>query len=302
MATTHQTDSDSGPDDTSRSRLRDLERGLRRLLGNRKAALGLLLLVPLVAGSLLGPFVVPHDPTTTNLADKNAAPNSEYLLGTDHLGRDLLSRVLLGGRTSLFLGVAATALGLVLGVPIGLFAGYSGGRVDEVIMRLMDVLMSFPSLLLALLVLTVLSSSIWNAIMAIGVVSAPKIARVVRGSTLSVKQEEFVQAARARGESDSYIMFGEILPNILPPIIVEGSIRVGFAILVGTSLSFLGLGTQPPNPDWGYMIATARDHIWNTVWFLVWPSIALGATVVGFNLLGDGLRDVLDPEVGGEEL
>lgn len=264
--------------------------------------IGLVLLVPLIVASLVGPYFTPHDPTETHLMDKFEGPSAEYPMGTDHLGRDLLSRVMIGGRTSLFLGVSATMLGLLLGIPIGLGAGYAGGRIDEAIMRLMDALMSFPSLLLALLILTTLSSSIWNAILAIGIVYAPRLARVVRGSTLSVKEEEFVQAAKARGESHTYIMFGEILPNIWSPIIVEGSIRIGFAILVGTSLSFLGLGAQPPYPDWGYMIAQARNHLWSTPWFLIWPSLALGATVIGFNLFGDGLRDVIDPQVGGEQL
>lgn len=273
---------------------------LMDLRNNQKVVIAVFLLTPVVFGSLFGPFIVPHDPTQTHLLHKLEGPSATFPLGTDYLGRDLLSRVMLGGRVSLLLGVSATALGLVLGVPIGLTAGYAGGRIDEVIMRVMDALMSFPSLLLALLILTTLSSSIWNAIMAIGIVYAPRIARVVRGSTLSVKEEEYVQAAKARGESDLYIMFGEIFPNILSPIIVEGSIRVGFAILVGTSLSFLGLGAQPPTPDWGYMIAQARSHIYDSFWYLLWPSIALGMTVIGFNLLGDGLRDVLDPQTGGE--
>jgi peptide/nickel transport system permease protein len=207
---------------------------------------------------------------------------------------------MLGGRVSLFLGTLATGLGLILGIPIGLISGYIGGQVDEAIMRLMDALMSFPSLLLALLILTTLSSSIWNAIAAIGIVYAPRIARIVRGSTLSAKQQEYVQAAEARGESSLYIMFGEIFPNITAPIVVEASIRVGFAILVGTSLSFLGLGAQPPTPDWGYMIAEARNHLYSSFWYLLWPSVALGMTVTGFNLLGDGLRDQLNLQSGGE--
>lgn len=277
-------------------------RTLRQVWGNRRARVGLLLILPLVFASVVGPYVVPHEPTETNVADKLEGPSAKYVFGTDNLGRDLFSRVLVGGRTTLFLGVMATLLGLLLGVPIGLVAGTVGGRVDEAIMRFMDALLSFPSLLLALLILTVLSSSIWNAILAIGIVYTPRLARVVRGSALSVKQEEFVKAAEARGESTTYIMFGEILPNILGPIIVEGSIRIGFAILVGTSLSFLGLGSQPPNPDWGYMIAQARSHLYESPWFLIWPSIALGATVMGFNLLGDGLRDVIDPQTGGEQL
>jgi len=282
--------------------VRRFRRATSSALQNRKFTIGVTLVGTVVLGSLIGPELAPYSPTEPHLLHKLEGPSSKFILGTDHLGRDLLSRVLNGGRTSLFLGVSAALLGLLLGVPIGLISGYAGGRIDEAIMRLMDTIMSFPSLLLALLILTTLSSSVWNAIMAIGIVYAPRIARIVRSSTLSVKQEEFIQAARATDESDTYIMFGEILPNILSPIIVEGSIRVGFAILVGTALSFLGLGAQPPNADWGYMIAEARHHVHASPWFLIWPSIALALTVIGFNLFGDGLRDVLDPQTGGEQL
>jgi peptide/nickel transport system permease protein len=262
--------------------------------------IGLLILVPIVTMSLFAPYITPYDVTEQDVTNRFADPSLEHPMGTDQLGRDLLSRVMVGGRTSLFLGVSATALGLLLGVPPAIVAAYAGGRVDEVVMRTVDILISVPGLLFALLILTVLSSSVWNAILAIGFVFAPRITRVVRGSALSVKEEEFVKAAQARGESDAYIVFGEILPNVMAPITVEASIRVGFAILFGTSLSFLGLGTQPPNPDWGYMVAQAREHMWSSVWPLVWPSVVLVLTVVGFNALGDGLRDLLDPQSRGE--
>lgn len=274
----------------------------RALASNRNALIGLTLLVPIILMSVFAPLIVPHDPNATDVANKFADPSVEHPLGTDNYGRDLLSRVMMGGRITLFLGVSAVSLALLLGVPIGLAAGYLGGRTDEVLMRLMDILLSFPTLLLALLIVSMLSSSVTNAILAIGLVYAPRLARVVRGSTLSVKNEEFVEAAEARGESNVYIMFGEVLPNIVSPIVVEASIRIGFAIIIGTSLSFLGLGTQPPKADWGFMIAQARNFIHNTPWFLIWPSITLGLTVLGFNLLGDGLRDVLDPKVTGDDL
>lgn len=274
----------------------------RKLLSNRNAVLGLVLLIPIISMSVFAPVITPHDPTATNAADKFEGPSGEYLIGTDNFGRDILSRVMMGGRTTLYLGLTSVMLALAIGVPVGLTAGYLGGQTDEVLMRAMDILMSIPSLLLALLIVSMLSANITNAVLAIGVVYAPRIARVVRGSTLSVKNEAFVAAAEARGESNLYIMFGEILPNVVSPIIVEASIRVGFAIIIGTSLSFLGLGTQPPQADWGFMIAQARTYIFNTVWFLLWPSLMLGATVLGFNLLGDGLRDVLDPRVTGEDL
>ncbi|WP_152423978.1 ABC transporter permease [Natronorubrum tibetense] len=267
---------------------------VKKLSNNRSALIGIIILIPLVFGSMFGPMLAPHSPTETNADNRYASPSVEHPMGTDNYGRDIISRVLLGGQTSLVMGLVASTLALTLGVPIGLAAGYSGGKIDEAIMRLMDVMMSFPTLILALLILTALSASMWNAILAVGLVYAPRIARIVRASTLSVKNEEFVKAAKVRGESSTYIMYREILPNISGPIIVEGSIRVGYAILVATSLSFLGLGAQPPTPDWGYMVAEARNHIYHTPWFLLAPSVALSLTVIGFNLLGDGLRDVVE--------
>ena len=271
-----------------------VRRGVATVVNTPKLLAGVVILTPIVVASLLGPHIVPHDPTATNPAVAYQGPGGEYILGTDHLGRDLLSRVIIGGRTSLFFSVAAVALALAVGVPLGLVSGYAKGSVDEFIMRTMDIMISLPTLLLGLLILTVLPSNIWNLILAIGIVYIPRIARVSRAATLSVSTEEFVTAAEARAESNAHILFREIFPNILSPIAVEASVRLGFALLLGTSLSFLGLGTQPPNPDWGFMIATARPYIWQTPWFVLWPSLALIALIFGFNMLGDGLRDALD--------
>lgn len=283
------------------SSIKRLTRTGRKLIGTRKGQVSLLLLVPILLSSLFAPMIAPHDPTATNVADRFESPSGEYVLGTDNFGRDLLSRVLYGGRASILLGVAATALGLLLGVPVGILSGYIGGRTDEVVMRLMDILLSIPSLLLALIVVVALGSGMVNAILAIGIVFMPRLARITRSSTLSVKNEEYITAAEARGESNLYIAFVELLPSVTPAIIVETSIRIGFGILIGTSLSFLGLGTQPPNPDWGYMVSQARTTLGESVWFMLWPSLALGATILGFNLFGDALRDTLDPEVTGDE-
>jgi peptide/nickel transport system permease protein len=252
--------------------------------------------------SVLGPYIAPFDPTATHSTETYLGPNAKYLFGTDHLGRDLFSRVLIGGRTTLLLGVGSTVFAMTFGVPIGLLAGVKGGYIDEVIMRVMDVIMSFPTLLLALILLTALPSNVWTAMLAVGLVFIPKISRVVRSSTLAVKNEEYIEAARVRGESDRYIMFREVLPNIIPPIAVESTIRVGYAIIIGASLSFLGLGTQPPAPDWGYMIAQSQSHIWQTPWFLIWPALFLGLTIFSFNVLGDGLRDELDPKVTSDQV
>jgi len=273
----------------------------RELWQNSSARIGLLLLVPTAVVVVLGPLVVPYDPTASQAAPY-LSPSLAHPMGTDNFGRDTLSRVLAGGRTSLLLGVSASLLALGLGVPIGLVAGYYGGRVDEFLMRLMDVLISIPTLVLALLAVLVLTPSLVNIIAILGVIYAPRVGRVVRSSTLSVKEEQYVLAAQARGESSLYVMGSEILPNILGPIVIEGSIRAGYAILLGTSLSFLGLGTQPPSPDWGFMIAVARDHYWISPWMLLCPAIALSLTILGFNFLGDGLRDVLDYHGKGGDL
>jgi len=187
-------------------------------------------------------------------------------------------------------------LAILLGVPLGVTTGYYGGKYDEIAMRLTDALISFPALLLALLFVGIFGANLLNLVVAIGVVYAPRNARVIRSSVLSVKNHDFVKAAKARGESNIYIMRHEILPNIWAPIIIEGSIRIGFAIFIGTSLSFLGLGTQPPTPDLGYMVSTGRENLYNSRWMLIFPSLFLAMLIIGFNLLGDALRDILEFE------
>jgi peptide/nickel transport system permease protein len=273
---------------------------VRELLANRRILIGLLMLLPIVVMAVLGKLIAPYDPTATHVAYQYDGPSEQFLLGTDHLGRDLLSRIIVGARTTLLIGFGSVALALGIGVPIGLMAGYTKGRTDELLMRLMDIIISIPTLLLGLLILVVLSSNVVNVILAIGIVYGPRISRVTRSATLSVSEESYVQAAQARGESSAHILFREILPNVTSPIVVEGSVRVGYGIMIGTSLSFLGLGTGPPTPDWGFMIAEARKHIFQTPWFLLWPSFILLITIMSTNLIGDGLRDVLDPRAGGE--
>lgn len=268
---------------------------VRRMLTSRKVVVSLLIIFPIITIVALGETIAPYDPTQTHVADRFAAPSQTYPLGTDHLGRDLLSRVIVGGQSSLILGFGAAGLSLVGGVPIGLAAGYLKGRTDEVLMRLMDIMISIPSLILGILILVTLGSNLTNVILAVGFVYIPRVARVTRSATLSVSEESFVMAARARGDSTPRILFSEILPNVSAPIIVEGSIRVGYGILTGTGLSFLGLGTGPPYPDWGFMIAQARVHIYQSPWMLLWPSLMLVATIISMNMLGDGLRDVFDP-------
>jgi len=271
-----------------------------KLLSNPKVAVALSVLTPIVIAVVLGERIVPHDPLETHVASRFADPGGEFLLGTDNLGRDLLSRTVIGGQKSLLLGFAATGVSLSLGVPIGLFTGYVKGRADEVLMRLMDVMMSIPVLLLGILLVVSLGTSLVNVVLAVGVVFTPRIARVTRSATLAESEEPYVLSAKARGESTAHILFREILPNVTAPIVVEGSVRVGYAILIGTSLSFLGLGSGPPHPDWGFMISEARLHMYTSPWYLLWPSVALVSTIMSMNLLGDGLRDVLDPRTQGD--
>ncbi len=272
-----------------------IEPYIRIIKENKKLSVGLGIFGSVTIIVVFAPILLElQSPTTTDPANRLQGPSFEHLLGTDGYGRDLLSRTIHGGRISLLLGFGSVFLALLLGVPFGLLSGYYGGKVDEVIMRLVDVLISVPTLMLALLIVVALGTGLENTILAIGVVYAPRIARVVRGSTLSIKEEEFIDAAKARGESNVYILFREILPNVSSPIVVEGTSRFGFAILVGTSLSFLGLGTQPPAPDWGYMVAQGKDYIHQSPWFLLWPAISLTLLVVSLNLIGDGLNDALE--------
>jgi len=259
--------------------------------------IGMVLVALLITVAIFGPLISPYEPTMIHAENRLKPPSRQFWMGTDQFGRDTFSRIVMGSRTSLSLGVFATLLGSILGTMIGLFSGYFAGKTDELIMRLMDALMSFPSILLALLVLTALGSNLFNVIISIGIVSTPRIARVARSVTLAIKNEDYVLAARARGDSLFYILSCEIMPNILPPILVEGSIRVGFAIVTGASISYLGMGTQPPTPDWGMMIGQAREYIASSPWLIVWPALAIAVTVIGFNLLGDGVRDMLDPHL-----
>jgi len=256
---------------------------------------GIVITVLVVAS--LAPLLAPYRYDAIHLADRLKPPSRTYLLGTDEFGRDVLSRTLMGARLSLFAGFLATAVSLALGVPLGLVAGYARGRLDEFIMRAMDVVMSFPPILLGLLILAVTPPTIWKTAVTVGLVYVPALMRITRSVTLGLAQEEFIQAARARGERPLYILAAEILPNAWPPIIVEGSLRITFAILLGAALSFLGMGAQPPSSDWGLMISEARPFVDGAPWIALAPGLAMCLTVVGVNLLGDGLREVLDPRI-----
>jgi peptide/nickel transport system permease protein len=258
---------------------------------------GLAITAAIVLLGLLAPWIAPHPWDTISMRTRFLAPNATYWFGTDEYGRDVLSRLLMGTRLSLAMGLSATAVSLAIGVPIGLAAGYFRGWIDETLMRGADVLMAVPPIMLGLLVLAVTPPALWKTALAVGFVYIPQIARLARSVTLSLANEDFIQAAKARAESTSYILFREILPNAWPPLIVEASLRVTYAILLGSALSFLGLGAQPPSSDWGLMIAEARSFLDRAPWIALAPGLAMCLLVIGINLLGDGARERLDPRL-----
>jgi peptide/nickel transport system permease protein len=264
---------------------------------NTKAVVGLSLVLLLVLVAVFAPLIAPYPVAETNIEDRTEAPSLEHPFGTDDLGRDIFSRVVMGSRISLYVGFGAISGALVVGAVIGVIAGYAGGIVDEVLMRIMDAAMAFPPVLLALTLLVVLGPELSNVVIALAFVYTPYIARVTRSAALAERSEAYVEAAVARGEGNSRIVFSEVLPNCMAPILVQGSLNVSFAILAEASLSFLGLGAQPPRPSWGLMINTGRGFMETAPWMLLFPALAIGIAVVGFNMLGDGLRDVLDPKV-----
>ncbi len=269
---------------------------MSRLLRQPHGVVGLILLVVLAIEVILGPALAPYDPETFHYSSRLVGPTPEFLLGTDQFGRDILSRLLWGARTTVLLSLFATLIGAGIGGAIGILSGYLGGRIDEVIMRLVDALMAIPSLLFALLIITVLGPSGTNAVVAIGIAFSPGMARIARSVTLSVRTSDYVAAAVARGESPLWIMSREIAPNMLAPVIIEATIRVAFAIMLLATLSFLGLGSQPPAPEWGLMISEARAFMFRNAWTIVWPGLSIAMVAITFNLLGDALRDALNPK------
>jgi peptide/nickel transport system permease protein len=277
-----------------RSRARET---LSALWSNRLAAAGLIVLALLILAAVFADQVAPYFYTDDDLARRLQPPSSDHWFGTDELGRDVLSRVIYGARVSLQVGAVAVGISLVLGTLIGLIAGYRGGWIDAVLMRTMDVLFSFPVVLLAIAIVAVLSPSLVNTMIAIGVVFTPIFARVVRGSVLSVREEVYVRAARSLGASDWRIVTRHVLPNVAAPVIVQTSLSLAFAILTEAALSYLGIGVQPPRPAWGLMLLDAQGFIATGQWWMsIFPGLAIFLTVMALNLVGDGLRDALDPK------
>ncbi len=263
------------------------------------AAGGLLLLL-FVLVALFAPLIATHDPNAQVLADRLQGPSFNYIMGTDDYGRDVFSRIVWGSRTSLYVSLLAIALGTVLGTVIGLTSGYFGGKYDLVMQRIMDSLMSIPGLVLSMVIMAALGTNMNNVVLAIGIISMPHQARIVRGTTLSIKNSSFIEAARAIGSKDLRIQLVHILPNVTAPIIIMATAGLGSAILIESSLSFLGLGVPPPEPSWGRMLSgSARKYMETAPWLVIFPGLAISLAVLGFNLFGDSLRDWWDPKLRG---
>ncbi|XWN34557.1 MAG: ABC transporter permease [Devosia sp.] len=275
--------------------------GIFRAFNTNKTSwvgLGIFLTVCLLA--ILAPWIAPYDPIDQNIFNRLKPPSAEHWLGTDFYGRDTLSRILYGARISLVIGLVAISAAMIIGSFIGMIAGYFGGVVDIVIMQIMDVLLAFPSLILGLIIVAMLGPSVENLAIAIALTAIPPFARIARAPTISVKEREFVEAGRAMGFSDLRLLFRHILPNILPEILVMGSLWLATAIRVEASLAFIGLGVSPPTATWGGMIREGFENILDSFWLALFPSIAILIVVFSLNLLGDGLRDAIDPRLRGE--
>lgn len=267
----------------------------QRFTRNRMAVVGLVIFMLLILAAVLAPQLAPYQPDKQDWKVRLQEPSSTHLFGTDEFGRDMLSRTLYGGRISLTAGLVPVLIGATLGSLIGLTAGYLGGRWDQLLMRMLDVLLALPSIFLALAVVGTLGPGLFNAMLAVAIVSVPGYARVVRGQVLSLRERDFITAAVAAGARHPRVILRHLLPNILSPLLVQASLSVGFSILTTASLSFLGLGTQPPTSDWGEMLASGRQYLPDAWWLEVFPGLFVMMAVLSVNLLGDGLRDYLDP-------
>jgi peptide/nickel transport system permease protein len=299
---------DTSCDERDESRLRKLLRAIgvplrsfadtiRRLCASRAALISLIILLFWLLLSIFGPLITPYNPNRHNIAQRFQGPSLQHLCGTDRFGRDELSRIVSGSRTVFLLAASSTLLSLVVGTGVGLISGYVGGAIDETIMRFTDILMSFPSLLFAMLMLGITGPSFIGVVIVIAIVFFPRIARVVRSVVLDLKTKEFVEAAKVRGESGLYIMFVEIFPNTLGPLGVEAAVRFGYAIFTSASLGFLGLGVQPPTPDWGLMMSDAQAYITTAPWMAIFPALAIASLTVAVNFLSDAIRKLEDGDL-----
>jgi peptide/nickel transport system permease protein len=279
------------------SRRRRFAETWRRFRRSRTAVAGLIVILVIIGAALFADVVAPHDPYQTAPRNILQPPSREHLMGTDAIGRDLFSRIIFGSRVSLQVGIISIGIAAIAGVTLGIIAAYYGKLVDSLIMRFLDALLAFPAILLAIFVMAVLGPSIRNAMIAIGVIFVPAFARLTRANALSLKEKEFVLAARAVGARDVHIMLRTILPNCLSPLIVQASLGIAYAVLVEAGLSFLGLGVQPPDPSWGSILSAGRGIMTTAPWVATFPGIAIFLCVLGFNLAGDGIREALDPHL-----
>ncbi len=268
-----------------------------RLKKNKTAMFGAFIVILLLFFAVFAPLIAPHDPIVGDITNRHKAPSLNHVFGTDSQGRDVLSRILHGASISVQIGVISVGIALIIGTALGVLAGYYGKWVDTVIMRIVDIMLAFPTILLALAIVSILGPSLINAMIAVGVVNVPRFARIVRSSVLSVKENEYIEAAINIGCTDIQLIFRHILPNCLAPILVQTTLTIGTAILEAAGLSFLGLGAQPPKPEWGAMLADSRGYMRQAPWSVMFPGLAIMVTVLGFNVLGDGLRDALDPRL-----
>jgi peptide/nickel transport system permease protein len=287
---------DSVAHSKKRSQLLQVWRRLRR---STTAVIGLLLILLFLMLALFAPLIADYEEEALkmNVRERLQSPSSEHWFGTDEFGRDIFARIVYGTRISLFVGVISVSIALTFGGTLGALAGYYGGRVDNIIMRVLDVLLAIPTILLAITIVAALGASILNLMIAVGISNIPGFARVVRASVLSVKDQEFIEAARAIGARDHTIILRHVLPNSMAPIVVFATLKVASAIMATSSLSFIGLGIQPPTPEWGNMLAGGRAYIRDHMYIVLYPGLAIVLTVLSLNLIGDGLRDALDPKL-----
>ena len=273
----------------------------KRFSKNKLSLIGATAVLILVCVSLLAPFISPYDPTTIDVYNVLSPPSKEHLLGTDELGRDLLSRIIWGSRVSLKVGLVAVGIALCIGTLIGAVAGFYGGKIDAVLMRFVDIMLAFPTFFLILAVIAILEPSIFTIMAVIGITSWMDVARLVRAEFLTLKERDFVDAAKAAGVSNPRLIFKHLLPNALSPVFVAATFGIAGAILVESGLSFLGLGVQPPEPSWGNILTSGKDNIEVAWWLSLYPGLAILITVLSYNLVGEGLRDALDPRLWGTE-
>lgn len=272
---------------------------IKTFKSNKTSVVGLFMAFSVVTIALIAPWISPYDPIAQDMNIQHAPPSWAHPFGADSYGRDQFSRILWGSRVSLVVGILSVLFAMAAGIPLGMIGGYKGGRIDNLVLRFIDIFMSFPIVILGLLVLAIMGPGLSKIVIAIGVALTPRIARLARGSTLSIKGKEYIEAARAVGQNDGKIMFVHVLPNIFGEILVMGTLWVATAIIVEASLSFIGLGVRPPTPSWGAMIRDGLDQLTNAPWLSLFPGLAIFTSVFSFNLIADGLRDISDPKLRG---